>query len=706
MGGGQALAHIDALIDKVADLALRQALRQQIDKMQTKQSFGLVFQAHKPETVELPHYKVRRGCKVRIRSEDDQQLYRLAKISGSKATVASLTDEPELWDLKTSDLVVVREFGEAIYPGLKSVGTLSEVKDQRPHVVINAENFHALETLLYTHEHKIDAIYIDPPYNTGARDWKYNNDYVDGVDQYRHSKWLAFMKRRLDLAKQLLNPGNSVLIVTIDEKECVRLGMLLEQIFPGSKVQMVTTVISAKGTMRKREFSRVAEQIFIVLLGDAAVLPWGHNMLDGGAVEVAGKEIEWLQLRRREPSSTRASRPNQFFPIYVNEATGELHSIGDSLDRDTDRHGAPRPAGTIAFWPINTKSKEMVWGLTPEALRARHQSGYFRLRNWNAKKKTVGFQYLPSGVVEGLESGRITVLGHDPDGAVRGMFTEDVKGAIPKTVWNMESHNAESYGTNMLSKLIPGRRFDYPKSLHAVEDTLRFFIGENPDAVVLDFFGGSGTTTHAVARLNQLDGGRRQSILITNNEVSDDESKALTEQGFYPGDPEWEALGICDYITIPRVTAAFTGKTPDGVALAGKYKFTGEYAMAEGLEENVEFFDLTYEDPDLVSLGRKFHAVAPLLWLKAGACGARIEQATSSWALPNDANYGVLFETDQWREFVDAVTSRADVAHTFIVTDSEATFQQIITELPSNIVCTQLYGDYLRSFEINTKGRA
>ena len=148
------MAHIDALIDKVADPALRQALRSQIDTMLTKQSFGLVFQAHKPETVELPHYKVRRGCKVRIKSEEGQELYRVQKILSDKATVASLTDEPELWDVQVEDLVVVREFGEPIYPGLKSIGSINRGGDKPAHIVINAENFHALETLLYTHESK------------------------------------------------------------------------------------------------------------------------------------------------------------------------------------------------------------------------------------------------------------------------------------------------------------------------------------------------------------------------------------------------------------------------------------------------------------------------------------------------------------------------------------------------------------------------
>ena len=700
------MAHIDALIDKVADPALRQMLRDQVDMMMTKQSFGLVFQAHKPETVELPHYRVKRGCKVRIRSEDDGLLYLVERIAGKTATVSSLDEAANRWDIHIVDLVVVREFGEPVFPGLRSVGQVVRGGEKPAHVVINAENFHALETLLYTHEAKVDAIYIDPPYNSGARDWKYNNDYVDGVDHYRHSKWLAMMERRLDVAKRLLNPANSVLLVTIDEKECVRLGMLLEQIFDDAKVQMLTTVISAKGTMRKREFSRVAEHIFVVLLGDAAVIPWGPNMLDDGVTEEPGEPVEWLQLRRREPSSTRPTRKGQFYPIFVNLADGSLHSIGDAITPDVDRHSVPVPAGAMAVWPLNKNGKEMLWGLTAPALRRRATDGHFRLRNWKPQRKTVSVQYLPGGVVDGIESGRIQIVGRDADGAVQAMYTDDVRGAIPKTVWNVESHNSESYGTNLLSKLIPGRRFDYPKSLHAVEDTLRFFVGDKPDAIVLDFFGGSGTTTHAVARLNQLDGGHRQCILITNNEVSDDESKVLRAEGYFPGDDEWEALGICSYITIPRIEAALTGKTPEGEALIECYKFNGEYAMADGLDENVEFFDLTYEDPDLVSLGRKFSAIAPLLWLKAGGRGARINEVTNSWSVPAGAVYGVLFEVDDWWGFVDAVRDRSDVTHAFVVTDSEASFQQIAIELPTNVACTQLYSDYLHSFEINTQSRA
>ena len=179
-------------------------------------------------------------------------------------------------------------------------------------------------------------------------------------------------------------------------------------------------------------------------------------MLDGGGNEKPGEPVQWLQLRRREPSSTRASRPHQFYPIRINVADGSLHSIGESLEPMARRESVSTPEGTSTFWPLASDGREMVWGCLPEELRRRHEGGYFRVRNWNPKKQTAGLQYLQSGTIEGIESGRIEVKGYDPDGAVIAAYADDTRGAIPKTVWDMTSHNAETYGTRMLSALIPG----------------------------------------------------------------------------------------------------------------------------------------------------------------------------------------------------------------------------------------------------------
>ena len=206
-----------------------------------RRAFGLNFERHIPETVELPNRPVRRGDKVRFLPERgekpnsvDRRLWRVDRIRRTDdGRVAELGRQPdpeseaasETASRAVDDLVVIAEFRDPIYPGLMSTGKVKRGGDRPFHTVINAENFHALQVLLYTHEGRVDAIYIDPPYNTGARDWKYNNDYVDSDDAYRHSKWLAMMERRLKLAKRLLNPESSVLIVTIDEKEFHRLGV-------------------------------------------------------------------------------------------------------------------------------------------------------------------------------------------------------------------------------------------------------------------------------------------------------------------------------------------------------------------------------------------------------------------------------------------------------------------------------------------------
>lgn len=180
-------------------------------------------------------------------------------------------NECEPRPVAVDDVVPVAEYDQPIYAGLKETGRVERGGDKPYQVVINGENYHALETLAFAYAGKVDCIYIDPPYNTGARDWKYNNDYVDGSDVYRHSKWLAFMERRLKLAKQLLNPNDSVLIVTIDEKEYARLELLLESVFPNATgIQTVSITINKNGVARGNQFKRADEYAVFCFFGTAA----------------------------------------------------------------------------------------------------------------------------------------------------------------------------------------------------------------------------------------------------------------------------------------------------------------------------------------------------------------------------------------------------------------------------------------------------
>ena len=593
------------------------------------------------------------------------------------------------------DLVVVAEFRDPIYPGLVSTGKVERGGDRPFHTVINAENFHALQVLLYTHEGRIDAIYIDPPYNTGARDWRYNNDYVDGDDSYRHSKWLAMMDRRLKLAKRLLKPESSVLIVAIDEREVHRLGLLLEQTFQGPDIQMVTSVISAKGVVRPGKFSRIEEHLFVVTVGAATARPWFRNMLDPIKNDKGHTaSLEWLGLRRREPTSRRGERPHQFYPVFVETQSNTIHSIGDPVEDDVERRSVIAPEGTRAVWPVKPDGTEMLWGLTPSVLHRNWRDGFVRV----SRKGTV--QYLQTGTIADIANGTIAVTGRAKDGSVLGSKPVDDDTPTPKRVWNVPSHNAEKGGTRILSKLIPGRRFPYPKSLYAVEDILRFFLADTRDAVVLDFFAGSGTTAHAVMRLNLLDNGRRQCICITNNEVSQDEEDELRRQRLRPGDPEWERWGICEYITKPRLEAAMTGVTPNGEPIEGEYEYTDDFPFANGLDENVEFFTMTYEAPRPVAHNRAFEAIAPLLWLRAGSIGRRIEKARNDFDVAD--TYAVLFDLDASLDFLAAVAKAEPVRIAFIVTDDDRGFQMVCGDLPARVEAVRLYESYLSNFTINT----
>jgi adenine-specific DNA-methyltransferase len=199
------VARIHDLIRQVAAQApdLARDLEREVDVLSERRAFGLNFERHTPEEVELPGRPVRRGDKVHVlppRGEtpkaENSVMWVVESIDRAAGIAAVGRVDPkgtvETRNVALVDLVVVAEFRDPIYPGLVSTGSVKRGGDKPYQSVINGENFHALQTLIFTHRGKVDVIYIDPPYNTGARDWKYNNDYVESDDQYRHSKWLAF----------------------------------------------------------------------------------------------------------------------------------------------------------------------------------------------------------------------------------------------------------------------------------------------------------------------------------------------------------------------------------------------------------------------------------------------------------------------------------------------------------------------------------
>ena len=184
------MAAIDDLISRISDPTLRASIQAEVNKMSRRKKFGLVFEDHIPECTALHGLPVRIGSLVSRKTGNVNDLFIVTDIRDGVA-VCQPQDTEETVEIPLSDLVVTARFGEPIYPYLQPIDTVCNAPDSDLwHTLIEADNYHALQLLEYLYAGKVDCIYIDPPYNTGAKDWKYNNDYVDGSDSYRHSKWL------------------------------------------------------------------------------------------------------------------------------------------------------------------------------------------------------------------------------------------------------------------------------------------------------------------------------------------------------------------------------------------------------------------------------------------------------------------------------------------------------------------------------------
>lgn len=729
------MAAINDLIAQITDEGLRKRIEQEVNKLSKQKKFGLVFESHLPEVTPLYDMPIKAGCKVILRDRrEDKNIYIVLTVDNGMA-VCGLKSAEETKSISVNDLVRVAEFGESIYPYLKPIDCVcNSSEDDFWHALIEADNYHALQLLEYLYASRVDCIYIDPPYNNRDKSWKYNNDYVDSSDSYAHSKWLSFMEKRLRIAKKLLNPKKSVLILTIDEKEYLHIGCLLEEIFPDAQIQMITSVISAKGVVRNDQFSRVEEYIFVVEYGEVSFSKLPFNMLDDDIKKEADREIEWLGFRRRAPQAKRNSRPNQFYPVYVNNETGIIEAIGNVVKQGVDRNTISVPEGCTALWPLSKDGDERLWSLIPEQARTNLEKGYLRVKNWNKKERTGTVYYLPSGTIDDIESGKARTIGKNNDGSIIAKY--EAEGTTPpKRVWNMKSHNAETYGTNVLNSIL-GKRFDYPKSIYAVHDTLSFFVGNNPNALIIDFFAGSGTTLHAVNLLNAEDNGNRRCVLVTNNEMSVEEEKQLIDAGHLPGDEEWESLGIANYVTWPRIVGCIKGKDIDGNVLQGNYgvdKETyelqklkvvegdktktinayikkneplypklAELKVGDGFRSNAIFLKLGFLDKTSVALGMQFKELLPVLWMKAGAKGRcpEIKEDCPKMLILPENRFAVLVDENAFLEFNDEIKKHPSIQTIYIVTDYEVNYRSMVRSM--NVKETyQLYRDYLDNFRIN-----
>lgn len=658
---------LDALIGRVADPALAAELRSELAGQLRLREFGLVFEHHLPETVELPGLAIRAGVKARLLPDrgsvdaGDPTVWRVSSVAGGVASLTS-ADSDSTAQRGVDDLVRVADFSDPIYPGLVTTDELAHDEPDRPwHTLINAENFHALQALTFSHAGQVDTIYIDPPYNTGKDDWIYSDRHVGEQDGYRHSKWLSFMERRLEIARKLLKP-TGIIIVAIGDDEHHRLRMLLDQIF--GEQNFLSDVVWQGG--RKNDSRYVSNGADYMLI----------YARDEGALQA--REVRW---RERKPGVDEALREasriwtesegdhvlaTRTWRTWLREfkkSSGITDAVAryNNLDPAT---GEPVFTGRDVSWPGGGGPRyDVLHPVTGQPV----------------KVPKTGWRYpSPQKMQEEIAAGRVR-FGPDHGSGLQGVsFLAQLDEQATMSVFTTDRRRSAM----RLETILGAKRFPNPKDC----DVLMHWIGlvTPSDGTILDFFGGSGSTLEAVLRLNAADGGTRQCILVTNNEVGAKQERKLRKAGFRDGDPEWEAAGVCEYVTKPRIRTVLTGVRPDGSS------------FDDTVPGNVVFTNLTYEDPNMVELGLVFDRLARLLWLAAGAAGPCITKVpTAGWAATG--HYAVLAALDAQRALFAAMTTERTA---FIVTDDEGQFQQVAAHLPVGCRPVRLYESYLRPFQI------
>lgn len=683
------MATIDNLIDKISNPELRSKLLQELSRLQQEKQFGLVFEEHLPDATLLYEVEVRRGQKVTLKDKPLKEKFEVVNLCNGVAECVSL-DEPEhTMDIAVDELVSYSElnvkslnhiavdklipfadFGDPIYPYLQPIDKISTAPDSPLwHEIIEADNYHALQLLAYLYPGKVDCIYIDPPYNTGARDWKYNNNYVDSTDAYRHSKWLSMMKKRLLIAKKLLNPADSVLIVTIDEKEYVHLGALLEDIFPEALIQMVSSQITPQGNPRAQQFYRTSEMIYFVQLGTSSALslPLNEHWRTGTG-ENQNKKINWVSLLRTGSERKRSDRPPMFYPIFITKTDlgPIIHSIGEPYyGEDLD---IQTPENTTVVWPIGRDGELRRWQVSCDTFKELLAKGFLRLGKWNGQKTAV--KYLAESNRKDIEDDLIPIIGRRYDNSVV-LDEHFVPKFIPGTIWKIPSHDATRFGSQLLSKIFPNKVFDYPKSLYAVHDTLRFFVANKPNALIVDFFAGSGTTLHAVNLLNKEDGGNRRCIMVTNNEVSEEEEQRLKDKGLTPADEEWKALGIARYVTWPRTVASISGNSINGDPINGEYLTY----LREEKETSRKFIKISFvKDFSMLSLEERKDLVSQLSGKKIAK--NKVNEDTR-YLIDEDSEIAILLDDSSTDDWLDELESADQIKTFYIVTQNNKLFNSL-----------------------------
>lgn len=519
-----------------------------------------------------------------------------------------------VWEDKKEDVV---EQCKKELPVVKEVKSKEKITDKNKpiNLIIEGDNYHSLSVLNYTHEKEIDVIYIDPPFNTGAKNWKYNNNYVDINDAYRHSKWLSLMEKRLKLAKSLLK-RDGVLICAIDENELWHLGTLLEEIFFSYEIHLITIVHNPRGIQGKN-FSYTHEYAYFVFRKGLKVI---------GDRKIKQKNISWRNLRDNGGESLRIDAKNCFYPIIVkskeivgfgNIVNPQIHPDKQTI-KENDRY---------FIYPIDIKGIERKWRYARQSI----DSVKHLLR---VKKSKTGYE-----IEIGKDFGRV------------------------RTVWQDSKYDANEYGTKLVHALVPDSHFDFPKSVYNVYDCLAPIIAKRKNALVLDYFAGSGTTGHAVMMLNKEDGGNRKFILCTNNEN-----------------------GIAEEICYPRIKAVIKGNV--------------KYEEITKIKANLKYFKTDFVDAEPTDKNKKklTEQATEMLCIKEETFEIVLNKKTFEIFKNNDHYTGIIFDQLSIPEFKKEIKDIKSKFSIYIFSLGDDTFDEEFADLKQKIQLSPIPEAILRVY--------
>ncbi len=384
--------------------------------------------------------------------------------------------------------------------------------------LIEGDNLASLKLLEKTHRGKIDLIYIDPPYNTGNQDFIYDDEFIVSNDGFRHSKWVSFIAGRLRIARKLLTQ-NGVIAISVGYQEVNNLMLLCQELFYDKNITSIT--VQTSGGKPNGGFNVTYE--FVVFITPNDFVP--------NASEAAMNEYASPYHGMNLATFDQTQRPGQAYPIFV-DGNGIFVGCGKTLaeriksgeykgdTKDFSFDYSEAPSGTVAIWPVTRKGSPCVWRLIPSRFVSDWKKGYIKIAPQNPGKTQNIFtiQYLSDGIIKKIESGELEAHRASEDERIPTLEVENYKtaGATIQTIWTDKAFYTTNGGNEMADILGSKKAFSYPKPLAIVFEIIQRTTSN--DFTILDFFAGSGTTGHAVMKLNDEDGGNRRFILCTNNE--------------------------------------------------------------------------------------------------------------------------------------------------------------------------------------------